>query len=56
MVQKLVSDLFKKNQHWAYLCINSHLVCFYFIYKSRTTKIYWNQDADHLFLIHLTFF
>ena len=42
---------FLKNQNWTHLWINSlevHPVCFYWMSKLRTTKIYWNyQGANH---------
>ena len=56
---ELVPDPFPKNQKWAYFWINSlkfYTVCFYFISKSRTTKIYRAEIADRKLLLHIKLF
>ena len=56
---ELVPEPFPKNQKWAYFWINSlkfYTVCFYFISKSRTTKIYRDEIADHLLFLLIKLF
>ena len=41
VVEKLVLNPFLRNRYWQYLCINNlkcYTVCFYRVFKSRTTK------------------
>ena len=56
LVEKLIweTNPFLKHQNLAYICVNSlkfYTACFYYMSKSRTTKLYWNQGADHLFYL-----
>ena len=57
LLEKLVLDLFLKNQNWAYLWINTEYLhsLFYCMSKLRAIKIYWNQ-GDHFFLCHAQLF